>query len=247
MMIYPTIELQNGRCVSLRRGRLDEPEIWHVDPVERAARFGEAGAEWIHITDFDGVAGEDTNRDLLIEMIQTAKVPVQLGGGFKSLDGISEWIDLGVGRIVLSSVATVNPQLVKQAAKLYPDQIVLAVDVYQGAVMSGGWRHKTSFKPDEFIDSYNDDPLAAVIVTDIDADIDEHLATLSLITWLADCARAPVIARGTIRTLDDLSRIKYVPKVSGAIIGRALFDRSIDLGEALALARTPAGRVAEFL
>ncbi len=247
MIIYPTIELQNQRCVSLYRGRLDEPQIWHVDPLKKARSFAEAGAEWIHVTDFDGIAGKGTHRELLIEMIHGAGAPIQLGGGFRSLDGIAEWIDLGVGRVVVSTLAATHPDIVKQAAKRFPDQIVIALDVFQGRVMTEGWRTSSAITPEAFLAAYETDPLAAIIVTDVDADVEDSDGSLALITRLADMARAPVIARGLSRTLDDISRLKYVPHVSGAIIGRALFDRSIDLAEALAVANAVAGPTPEFV
>ena len=247
MILYPTIELQNGRCVSLFRGRLEEPQIWHVDPVEKAKAFASAGAEWLHVTDFDAISGEDRNRDLIDEIIRKAGLPVQLGGGFRTLQGIEEGLERGAGRIVVGTLALLQPDLVKQAAKLYPDQIALAIDVYQGRVMSDGWRQASAFTAEEFLTMFERDPLAAIIVTDIDADLDESEDALALTTLLAAKATAPVIARGAARSLDDISRLKYVPHVSGAIIGRALFDRSVDLAEALALASEPTGLTPEFI
>ncbi len=248
MRLYPTIELQQGRCVSLFRGRLEEPQIWHVDPVEKAREFAEVGAEWIHVTDFDAVAGAETdNAEIVESIIRQAGVPVQLGGGFRSMDRIAEWIELGAGRVVIGTAAVHNPDLVKEAAKYYPDQIVLAVDVFQGQVMSQGWTATAVYTPEDFIGWFENDPLAAIIVTDIDSDIGDADRSLALVTRLADCARAPVIARGTVRALDDISRLKYVPHVSGTIIGRALFDRSIDLAEALAIAQPAPEPRAEFI
>lgn len=247
MIIYPTIELQKGRCVSLFRGRLEEPQIWHVDPIEKAVEFAHAGAEWIHITDFDAIAGQDPNREVVDEIIRKSGAPVQLGGGFRSLQAIEAGIRRGAGRIVLGTIALLQPDLVKQSAKLFPDQIVLAIDVYQGRVMSDGWRQTSSFEPEEFLGTFENDPLAAIIVTDIDADLEETEDSLALITRLAALANAPVIAGGLARSLDDISRLKYVPFVSGAIIGRALFDRSVDLKAALDLAAEPAGSTPKFL
>lgn len=247
MIIYPTIELLDGRCVSLFRGRLDEPQIWHVDPVEKARSFAEAGAEWMHVTDFEGIRGHSVHRDLLIEIIRAAGIPVQLGGGFRTMEEIEEWIDLGAGRIVLGTMAVQNPDLVKRAAKYYPDQIVLAVDVQDGLVMSDGWRAQSTFDPAEFIAAFDDDPLAAIIVTDIDAKLDAAEPSLALVTRIADAARAPVIARGLSRSIDDIARLKYVPHVSGALIGRALFSKDIDLAEALEVARPDTEPRAQFI
>lgn len=247
MIISPSIELQAGRCVSLFRGRLDEPHIWHVDPVETARKYAESGAEWIHVTDFDAIAGDDRNADLIQEMIHHSGASIQLGGGFRSLHRMSEWIDRGAGRIVVGTLAVMAPDIVKQAAKLYPDQIVVAVDVFKGSVMSDGWRSESAIDPQTFISTFEKDPLAAIIVTDIDADLEESSDSLALVTQLAGIAKAPVYARGLSRTLDDLARLKYVPHVAGAIIGRSLFDHSVDLTAAMDLANQVPEQAAEFI
>lgn len=247
MIIYPTIELLNGKCVSLHRGRMEEPQIWHVDPVAKAQSFAADGAEWIHITDFDAIDNNYQNEDLIRSIIHKSGASVQLGGGFGSMDRIVEWIDHGAGRIVVASAAVRHPEMVKEAAKFYPDQIVLAIDVFQGQVMTDGWRSPSAFTPDHFIRQFEDDPLAAIIVTDIDADIEQAEDSLALITAMAAVARAPVIARGLSRSLDNLAQLKYVPFISGAILGRALFDRSIDLADAMELAKPDTGATAPFV
>ncbi|WP_127557391.1 HisA/HisF-related TIM barrel protein [Nioella ostreopsis] len=247
MMIYPTIELQNGRCVSLHRGRIEEPQIWHVDPIAKAKGFAADGAEWMHVTDLDWVVGGDGNASIIEEIILHSGIPVQLGGGFRSLDSIAKWIDKGAGRIVVSSLAAQNPDIVKQAAKRFPDQIVVAVDVFQGQLMTNGWRDTAAITPADFMAAFDDDPLAAFIVTDIDSDIADSDGSLGMISQLADGARSPVIVRGLSRSLDDIARLKYVQHISGAIIGRALFDKSIALSDALAVANARPGPTAEFI
>ncbi len=247
MQIYPLIELLEGRCVSLYRGRTEEPQIWHVDPVKRAQEYVEAGAEAIQITDFDAMSGDHRNDELIREIIRTVGVPVQLGGGFRTLERIAEWIDHGVARVVVGSLAVYQPDLVKEAANLHPDQIILAVDVFEGQVVSDGWKNKSAFDASSFLAKFQGDPLAAIVITDIDADIGDAEDTLALITQLAGEANAPVIARGTINEIDDVSRLQYVPHVSGTIIGRALFDRSVDLAEALEVAKPVAAEKAEFI
>ena len=247
MILYPMIELLDGRCVSLFRGRTEEPQIWHLDPGEKAKSFAEAGAEWLQITDFDAMSGDERNADIVREIIHTAGIQVQIGGGFRSMERIAYWIDQGAGRIVVGTLALHQPDVVKEAAQLFPDQIVLAVDVYEGQVVSDGWRQKSAFTPSAFLTAFENDPFAAIIVTDIDAAIGDAEDSISLITQLAGEARTPVIARGLIRTLDDLSRLKYVPFVSGALIGRALFDRSIEIEDALEVVKPEVESRAEFI
>jgi phosphoribosylformimino-5-aminoimidazole carboxamide ribotide isomerase len=247
MIIYPTIELLNGSCVSLFRGRLEEPHIWHVNPLEKARSFADAGLDWITITDFDAMTGDDRNSGLIEEIITHAGASVQLGGGFRSLGQITDWIDRGAGRVVVGTLAVLAPDVVKQAAKMYPDQVVISVDVFQGSVMSDGWRNPSAITPQDFVRTFEKDPIAAIIVSDIDANLEEADDSLALVTEIAGIAKAPVIARGLSRSLDDLARLKYVPHVSGAIISRALFDQSIDLLEAVALAAEAPEETAEFI
>lgn len=247
MILYPMIELLDGRCVSLFRGRTDEPHIWHVDPVAKARSFAKAGAEWLHITDFDAMSGDERNTGLIREIIRTAGISVQMGGGFRSLERIAEWIDHGAGRIVVGTLALRQPDVVKEAAKLFPDQIVLAVDVFEGLVVSDSWRQKSSFTPSTFLKAFENDPLAAIIITDIDAAVGDAEDSLALVTALACEARTEVLARGLSRSLDDLSRLKYVPSVSGALIGRALFDGSINFEAALDVAKPELETRARFI
>ncbi len=247
MIIYPTLELQNGRCVSLHRGRLEEPQIWNADPMATAESYAKAGADWIHITDLDGVSGENRNTKLVQSIITHVGTPVQLGGGFRSFHQIADWIDRGAGRIVVSTLALMHPHIVKQAAEHFPDQIVVAIDVYHGHVMSHGWREESAISPQDILKTFADEPLAAIIVSDIDADIKDAENSLALVTKLASQARSPVIARGMVHSLDDLSRLIYVPGVSGAMVGRSLFDGALDLGEVLKLAQMNTGRTAAFI
>ncbi len=247
MILYPLIELQEGRCVSLFRGRLDEPHFWHVDPVEKACSFAAAGAEWMHITDFDAISGDFRNHDLIHEIIVAAGIPVQIGGGIRSIAHIDNWISEGAGRVVVSSLAVQQPEVVKHAARANPDQIVVSIDVYQGHVVGEGWREQSAYLPSDIVKAFDGVPLSAFVVTDIDADLEESEDSLALITQIAGETKTPVIARGLSRSLDDLSRMKYVPYLTGAIVGRALFDHSIDLAEALELAKPEAEPKAEFL
>ncbi|MEP2785000.1 MAG: 1-(5-phosphoribosyl)-5-[(5-phosphoribosylamino)methylideneamino] imidazole-4-carboxamide isomerase [Pseudoruegeria sp.] len=246
MILYPTIELQNGRCVSLQHGRLEAAQIWHVDPIETAKGFAIAGAEAMHITDFDAIVGSDTSTKLVHEIIRVAGVPVQVGGGIRSRDQVEAMLDAGAARVVVGTLAALDPQMVKDLAKFYPDQIVLAVDVWQGKVMTEGWKTTSAFEPADFIAEFANAPLASILVTDIDADLEDQEASLSLITTLAASTRTPVIASGIVRSVDDLARLKYVSNVHGAIVGRALFRKNIDLAAAIAVAVEQPEPRAEF-
>lgn len=247
MMIYPTMELLDGRCVTLEKGRLDEPMIWHVDPIEKAKEFASAGAEWMHLTDFNAIRGDDSNHDLVEEIIRTVGIPVQLGGGMRSRESIENWIDKGAGRVVVGTLAALDPTLVAELAKQHPDQIVLAVDVWQGQVMTEGWLKAGAFEPESYIAAFGAAPFAGIIVTDIDSDMSDLEAQLGLIGGLAAQSASPVIASGVVRSADDISRLKYVPNIAGALVGRALFQKSLSLEEALETAQPQPEQVAEFI
>lgn len=246
MRIYPTLELLDGKCVSLTRGRLEEPVLWHVDPVKTACGFADAGADWMHLTDINGLRGDGDNNALVEQIIRAARIPVQLGGGFRTNGQVETWIDRGAGRIVIGTMAARDPDFLRALARRHPDQIVLAVDVYQGAVMTDGWRSRSSYTPEGFIAEFESDPLAGIIVTDVDGYIGEGEASLGTITALAAATRHPVIARGTVHGIDDVARLKYVPNVAGTLIGRALMARDVDLPEALTIAAAAPEPVADF-
>lgn len=247
MLLYPTIEFLDGRLVSLARGDLDQPQIWHVDPVAKAREFAKAGASWMQVTDFNAVARKGSNAGIVEEIILKAGVSVQVAGGISTSEHIEHWIDRGAGRVVIGTAAVLNPEMVRSAAKRHPDQIVVAVDMMDGFVMADGWKMQTAIKPEDLVEAFADVPLAGFLVTDVDGDMGDGEASLSRISSVAQKARLPVIASGLVKTIDDISRLKYVRNIGGAVVGRALFNRTIDLGEALALAEATAEPVAEFI
>ena len=247
MILYPTIELMNGHAVSLRRGRIGEPIDWDVDPVEAAQSFAEAGATWMQVTDFDAMFGKDTNFEVLREIILKAGISVQVSGGFRTEARIAQFLDLGAARIVVGTVAVRHPGWVRKIAKYYPDQIVLSVDIWQGQVMVDAWQESCVIEPGALIEAFAEAPLAAVKITDIDNDIDATEASLGVISGLAVHANAPVIASGLIHTFDDVARLKHVPSIAGALLGRALVNNTVDLKEALAEAAAVPERRAEFI
>ncbi len=247
MIVYPIIQILNGKCVSLRAGKLDQPEIWHVDPVKKAVEFAEAGAEWMQLADFNALDGDDSNLELVEEIIRAAGIPVQLAGGFRTRERIEQALDKGAGRVVISTAAVNNPDLVREVAKFYPDQVVVSLDVYNGKILTDGWRNESMFTADAFIETLEGLPLAGIIYTDVNADSEGMEVTTSEISKISQATLMPVIASGMVRSLDDLSMLKYVGRISGAVIGRALFNQTIDLAEALAIAQPQPEKNADFI
>ena len=247
MILYPTSELQNGRCVSLRRGRIDEAEIWHVDPLEMAQKFAAAGANIMQITDFDALASDGRNEALIQRILREVPISVQLAGGIRTRERAEFWLEQGVAKVVIGTAATINPDMVLETARFHPDAVVLAVDVQDGRVKAQGWRETTAFAPEDFIAYFKSAPLAGITITDIASDIGDGDGSLGVISALAAACRHQVIASGIVRSLDDISRLKYVGNVHGALVGRALFNRAVDLAEALAVAAAPIEPTAAFI
>lgn len=247
MILYPTIELMNGRCVSLRQGRFDSAIGWNEDPVDVALGFAAAGASGMHITDLDAISGDDRNQSLIAEIIRKVGISVQLAGGFRTQERIDRALELGAARIVMGTVATRHPDWMKAMAKYYPDQIVLSVDVSKGRVMVDGWREPCAISPRTLVEAFAEAPLAAVKITDIDNSIGATDGSIAVISSLAEASRAPVIASGVVHTLEDVSRLKYIPRIAGALVGRAIVRGRIDLREAIMLAEEVKEPVAAFV
>ncbi|MEM9148390.1 MAG: 1-(5-phosphoribosyl)-5-[(5-phosphoribosylamino)methylideneamino] imidazole-4-carboxamide isomerase [Pseudomonadota bacterium] len=249
MIIYPILQLQEGRCVSLQRGELDQPTVWHGDPVERALSFVADGAEWLHVTDLDAVAGADDtsiNLEIIRQIIRQVGVPVQISGGMRSDETVRTWVDAGAARIVFGSTAVQFRDWVSAKARAYPDLVAVSFDIWQGTVVVDGWSRSVMMTPADLIHAYDGVPLAAMILTDIDRDLDMPESSFALVTKLAEETRTPVIASGLVKALDDVSTLRYMPNLAGAMIGRALYDKSVDLAEAIALARPVPEPVAPF-
>ncbi len=235
MIVYPDIELQNGRMVNLWRGRKDAPIVYDIDPLEAVHQCVEKGAEWLHVVDLDAVFGDGDNAAIIRDIIVKAGVPVQVAGAIRTIEAVRAWIDAGAARVVIATAAVKDPAFVRQAAFAYPDQVVISIDGRGGFVVAEGWTETTSFTPIAFAVQYADLPLAAFIFTDIDADDDAPEASFSQTEKLAETVRTPVIASGVVKQLDDISTLNYLPNIAGAITGRAIFGGTFDLADAIAI------------
>ena len=237
MIIFPDIELQNGKCVNLVRGQMDQPVIYERDPVEAAKEFAQQGAQWLHVVDLDAAHARETdNSELVCEIIKSVHVPVQVAGGVRSMAAVDWWFEHGAERVVIGTAAVKDPHFVKEACTRYPDKVVVSVDARGDRVVVEGWKETTTFTPLDFARQYEIDDIAGIIFTDIDRDDDMPESSLATTTELATKLIVPVISSGTVKTLDDISTLKYLPNISGAITGRALFNGAFALPEAIEVA-----------
>ncbi len=237
MNIYADIGIRGGQSVTLVRGEMDRPVPIGKAPVDLARHYIGEGAEWLHVTDLDRVAGEGDNLEEIGRILSLSSIPVQVGGGIRTLPQAQELMDMGATRLVIGTSAILDPEFLGQLSLSWPRQIAVSVDVWQGRVAIHGWRSVTSFEPIEFMDVLNKLDLAAVILTDIDRDIDLPDSSFALTMQVGEVAIPPVITSGTIKTLDDISTVRYLPGISGAIVGRAFVNGTFTVAEALAVAR----------
>lgn len=247
MIIYPTIELLDGKCVNLRRGDLDDKIVFETSPVEAAKKFAASGAEWLYLVDLDGVSqGGRHNGDAITEIMNAVDIPCMVGGGIRTVSSADWWFEAGAQSVVLGTAAVKDRTLVRELCAKYPEKICVSVDGRGGKVVIEGWREETMFTPLELAKSFEETGVATIIYTDVDMSTDTAEASFAWTTELATKLDIPVIASGVVRTLDDVSTLKQLPKVSGCIIGRALFKGEVSLEEAIAIGNMPFTR-AEFI
>jgi phosphoribosylformimino-5-aminoimidazole carboxamide ribotide isomerase len=245
VILYPAIDLKDGQCVRLLYGDMDKATVFNTSPGDQARQFVEAGFDWLHVVDLNGaIEGRSMNAAAVGEILETVSIPIQLGGGVRTYEDIERWIEAGVSRVVLGTVAVRDPELVKRAAADFAEQIAVAVDVKDGKVAVHGWVGTSDLDPITLAKRFEDSGVAALIVTDIGRDGALTGINVDGVGAVADAVSIPVIASGGLASVKDIELLKARKGVSiaGAILGRALYTGNITAAEAIAAARqkTPA-------
>jgi phosphoribosylformimino-5-aminoimidazole carboxamide ribotide isomerase len=241
LIVIPAIDIKNGRCVRLRQGRMSDETVYSDFPEEVAARWYSKGAERIHIVDLDGaVKGRPVNSDTIKKIVKAVQVPTQLGGGIRDLDTIKSYLDLGITQVILGTVAYKNPELVTDACNLFLGRIILGIDASKGRVAVEGWVERTEITPAYMAKRFENDGISAVIYTDIQRDGMTSGPNIEATKELAEAITIPVIASGGISGTDDIRKVMSLEKygVTGVITGRALYEGTMDLTEAIKITRT---------
>ncbi len=236
MILFPAIDLKDGACVRLKLGDMNEATVYNADPGAQALEFEQAGFEWLHVVDLNGAfEGRAVNARAVESILESTKNPVQLGGGIRTIADIESWLEKGLARVILGTVAVRDPELVKEACKRFPGKIAVGIDARGGYVAVEGWAETSELTAADLASRFEDAGVAAIIFTDIDRD-----GVLTGINWestleLADSTSIPVIASGGLSSLADIVRMTMpdAAKLEGAISGRALYDGRIDAQEAL--------------
>lgn len=240
MILFPAIDLKDGQCVRLKLGDMEQATVYNDDPAAQARAFEEQGFEWLHVVDLNGAfEGQSVNGAAVEAVLKATKNPVQLGGGIRTLAHIESWLDKGLARVILGTVAVRDPELVKEACKAFPGRIAVGIDARGGKVAVEGWAEASELGVVELAKKFEGAGVAAIIYTDIDRD-----GVLAGINWnstidLAEAVSIPVIASGGLASIADIVRMTMpdAAKLEGAISGRALYDGRIDPAEALSILR----------
>ena len=239
MILYPAIDLKDGQCVRVVHGDLDTATVFNEHPADQAKIWAATGFAWLHVIDLNGsVEGRAVNSAAVEAILESVSIPVQLGGGIRSLANIEAWVEAGVSRIILGTAAVRDPNLVKTAAREWPEQIAVSIDVRKGQVAVQGWLEDSGLDALTVARRFEDAGVATLIVTDIDRDGDLTGANVEAFGAVADAVSIPVIAAGGLASVDDIVRLKARPGVpiAGAVLGRSLYVGSILPAEALAAA-----------
>ena len=236
MILYPAIDLKDGNAVRLVHGDMAQTTVFNDDPAAQAREFVAAGCEWLHLVDLNGAfAGEPVNAGPVEAILKACNVPAQLGGGIRDMATIERWIDKGLARVILGTVAVENPDLVREAAREFPGKVAVGLDARNGFVATRGWAEETDIQVIDLARQFEDAGIAAIIYTDIMRDGAMKGPNIDATAALARAVNIPVIASGGVSSMADLTALKATGVISGAISGRALYDGAIELSAALRL------------
>jgi len=238
MIFFPAIDLKDGKCVRLLRGEMDQATVFNDDPGAQARAFVTQGCRWIHVVDLNGAfEGRPVNADAVDAILDDVSVPIELGGGIRSMETIRFWLDKGVRRVILGTVALRDPDLVIEACKAYPGRIVVGVDAKGGLVAVEGWAEVSDITAIELAKKFEGVGVAAIIFTDIARDGLMQGPNIDSTLELAQAVSIPVIASGGVSSMEDLGALKARggDLLEGVISGRAVYDGQIEVREAVDL------------
>ncbi|HEX2509134.1 MAG TPA: 1-(5-phosphoribosyl)-5-[(5-phosphoribosylamino)methylideneamino]imidazole-4-carboxamide isomerase [Microvirga sp.] len=240
VILFPAIDLKQGRCVRLIQGDMDQATVFSDDPAAQAQAFVDQGFEWLHVVDLDGAfAGKPMNGSAVNAILGRIGIPVQLGGGIRDMRTVEGWLGKGIARVIIGTAAVRDPGFVREAARLFPGKVAVGIDAKDGLVAVEGWAQTSTLTAEDLGRRFEDAGVAAIVYTDIARDGVLKGLNIPMTLALARSVSIPVIASGGLASMADIERLTApdCAVLAGAISGRALYDGRIDPAEALALLR----------
>ena len=245
MIIYPAVDIQKGKAVRLRQGQADQVTVFNDDPVGAALHWQKLGAQWLHVVDLDGAfQGKARSFEIVRQICQSLAIPVQLGGGIRDAEIAQGYLNAGVKRLIIGTMALEEPGAFRELCKRFPQKIGVSLDADHGVLKTRGWVHETKESIEEVLPKLVDAGASFLIYTDISRDGMQSGANIEMLAHLAEISSIPVLAAGGIATLDDIKALYLISKkgsLSGVISGRALYEGSLNLTEANAWLAAQAG------
>ena len=230
MIIFPAIDLKDGKCVRLYKGDFNKTTVFNLSPFNQALEFEKKGFTHLHLVDLDGaLKGRSRNKKIIIKIIKNTHLNVQLGGGIRTLKQISFWIKNGVSTVVVGTMAIQNPEVLKKACDLFPGQIAVAVDVRNNFLAMKGWVKQTKIKLMEFLKKFEDLGVSRIIYTDINRDGTKQGVDFTQLKKIINKVHIPLVVSGGISNLKNVKKLYEAKIFEGVIIGRAIYDKSISL------------------
>jgi phosphoribosylformimino-5-aminoimidazole carboxamide ribotide isomerase len=240
VIVIPAVDIKGGRCVRLLQGRMDQETVFGDDPAAMASRWESLGAEWLHVVDLDGAVAKTARNFQAIErIVGRVRIPVQVGGGIRDAAAIDAYLSMGVSRVTVGTAAIRNPDFVAQSCRQFPGRIVVGIDARNGHVAVEGWTETTATTAVELARRFEDCGVAAITFTDIGRDGMQSGVNIEATRRLIEAVHVPVIASGGVATLADIQALLPLEALGlvGVITGRAIYSGSLDLQQAIALAR----------
>ncbi len=245
MIIFPAIDLKDGQCVRLMQGDPERATVYGKDPVAMARHWEDQGAEWLHLVDLDGAfTKKPVNDSIVLEIARSVSIPVEVGGGIRTLESIERYISGGAARVIIGTAALRAPEMLEEACGRYPGRIALGLDARDGQVAVEGWKESTRTDAVDLVMRFKYLELAAVIYTDIHRDGMQTGVNIEATRRLMEMTGAPVIASGGVSNLRDIEELLDLARLGllGVITGRAIYEGTLDLKEAIALAGKAGGK-----
>jgi phosphoribosylformimino-5-aminoimidazole carboxamide ribotide isomerase len=242
MQIWPAIDLRGGKCVRLQQGDYNRETIFGDDPAEMARRWIAEGAQYLHLVDLDGARdGTSANRQVVAEILDAVDIPCELGGGVRDESTIRSWLDAGLERLVIGTQAIKEPDWFREMCRRYPERLVLGVDARDGRVATDGWLDVSDVAATDLAQQYADEPLAAIVYTDIAKDGMMAGPNLPAMRDMNESVKLQVVASGGVSSLEDVGQLAGIG-MAGCIIGRSLYEGKLTIAEAIKAANAEAAK-----